>query len=85
LVSKSVIEESSLREGNESLLSKTIAPTIKVNIPRAASIATINLRRSNLSVITPACNVNISQGKRDAKPAAAINKGERVTADATHG
>jgi len=48
-------------------------------------MATINLRRSNLSVITPACKVNINHGKLDAKPAAAISRGERVTADATQG
>ena len=48
-------------------------------------MATINLRRSNLSVITPACKVKINHGKRDAKPAAAISRGERVTADATQG
>jgi hypothetical protein len=85
LVSKSVMEDKSLREGKESLLSKTMAPTISVKTPRIVSMATINFRRSNLSVITPACKVNINHGRREAKPAAAISNGERVTADATHG
>jgi hypothetical protein len=75
----------SLSEGSESLLNTMIAPTIRVKTPRLASIATIILRRSNLSVITPACKVKISHGKREAKPAAAISRGERVTADATQG
>ena len=35
--------------------------------------------------MTPACKVKINHGKRDAKPAAAISNGERVTADATQG
>ena len=39
--------------------------------------------RSKRSVKTPACNVNTNHGKRDAKPAAAIKIGERVTADAS--
>ena len=62
-----------------------MAPTISVKTPRMVSMAIINLRRSNLSVITPACNVKINHGRRDANPAAAISKGERVTADATQG
>jgi hypothetical protein len=35
--------------------------------------------------MTPACNVKINHGNRDAKPAVAIKRGDRVTAEATHG
>ena len=71
--------------GNESLLKKTTSPTKTVNKPRMKSIATMSFLRSKRSVRTPACNVKINHGKRDAKPAAAIKIGERVTADASHG
>ena len=84
-VSKSVIELSSFREGSESLFNKTTTPTMMVKTPRKRSIPRISFRRSNRSVITPACKVNTSHGRRDAKPAAAINTGDLVTADASHG
>ena len=74
-----------LSDGKESLLKKTINPTSTVSKPRKKSMKTINLLRSNRSVITPACKVKISHGSLEANPAVAIHNGERVTADASHG
>jgi hypothetical protein len=41
--------------------------------------------RSKRSVMTPAGRVKTSHGKRDTTATVAINKGERVTAEANHG
>ena len=46
---------------------------------------TINFRLSKRSVSTPACKVKTNHGKGEAKPAAAINICDRVTADASYG
>jgi hypothetical protein len=43
------------------------------------------LPRLNRSVITPAGRVKINQGSLEATATNAIRKGERVTAEASHG
>ena len=56
-----------------------------VSNPRAVSIATMIRLRLKRSVITPACKVKISHGKRETTADSAINKGDLVTAEASHG
>ena len=53
--------------------------------PRSTSIATIALRRSTRSVITPAGSVKTSHGRRWATSTSATSSGLRVTAEASHG
>ncbi len=52
---------------------------------RTTSISTIALRRSTRSVMTPAGNVNTSQGSRWATAMRAISSGLRVMALASQG
>jgi hypothetical protein len=56
-----------------------------VSNPRAVSIATMIRLRLKRSVITPACNVKISHGRRETTADNAISKGDLVTAEANHG
>ena len=56
-----------------------------VSKPRKVSIATMIRLRLKRSVITPACKVKTSHGKRDTTADSAIRRGDRVTADANHG
>jgi hypothetical protein len=56
-----------------------------VSNPRTLSIATMILLRLKRSVITPACKVKMSHGKRETTAARAIRKGDLVTAEANHG
>ena len=59
--------------------------TTVVTTARTTSIATIALRRSTRSVITPAGRVNSIHGSRWATATSAISSGLRVTAEASHG
>ena len=56
-----------------------------VKSPRALSIATMIRLRLKRSVMTPACKVKISQGRRETTAESAIRSGDLVTADASHG
>ncbi len=63
----------------------TTMATNAVSTARRQSIATIALRRSTRSVITPAGSVNTSHGSRWATATTATRIGLRVTAEASHG
>ena len=72
-------------DGNDCCCDSTAIAMNSVNRKRSESIATIALRRSTRSVITPAGSVNTSHGRRWAAATSAMSNGLRVMAVASHG
>ena len=63
----------------------TTAATTRVRTVRNTEVDVMILRRSTLSVITPAGSVKRSHGRRCAIAMSAMRRAFRVTAEANHG